>query len=118
MPSSYLNHVSSEGAQEDYTGREFLVFFPAGNTNANITIPIVDDNVLETNENFSLTLVIPQPAQDLGVMRGNSYMATVIITNDERKCISSFYMHETLSTPYSSACQYSFLHSFTHTQQQ
>ena len=62
-----------------------------GVTKANVSIPIVDDNVFEPDEDFSLTLEIPQPAQDIGVMRGDPFMATVIITNDESECFNEVY---------------------------
>lgn len=88
--SFYLNHISSEGAQEDYIGREFSVFFPVGVIKANFSVPIVDDNVFEPDKNFSLTLEIPQPAQDTGVMRGDAHTATVVITNDEREYVNNY----------------------------
>ena len=50
------------------------------------SIPIVDDSVFEPDEYFSLELEIPQVAEDIGVMRGNSLMANVTITNDECEC--------------------------------
>ena len=89
MFSSFLsNHISSEGAQEDYIGRDFPVFFTTGLTKANTSIAIVDDIIFEPDEDFFLTLEIPQPAQDIGAMRGDPHMATVIIINDESEYIA------------------------------
>ena len=79
--SFHPNYVSSEG--EDYLGTEFQVPFPEGVTKATFSIPIVDDSVFEPDEYFSIELEIPQAAQDIGVMKGNSFMANVTITNDE-----------------------------------
>ena len=79
-----LNHVSSGGA--DYNGREFPFSFPAGSTKESFSISIVDDVIFETDETFFLTLEIPQQAQDTGVMRGDPYVATVTIINDEGEC--------------------------------
>ena len=83
--SFHSNHVSSE--PDDYRGREFPVFFPAGETKANFSIPIVDDNIFEFDENFFITLEIPQPAANIGVMRGQPFQATVTITDDEGECV-------------------------------
>ena len=95
MPSSFhSNHVSSE--PDDYIGREFLVTIQAGETKATFSIPIVNDNIFELDENFFLTLEIPQPAVDIGVKRGDPHMATVTITNDERECSIATYPHFTI----------------------
>lgn len=59
---------------------------PAGVTKAFLRVPILNDNFFEYDESFSLTLDIPQPAQNVGVMRGDTLMANVTITNDDREC--------------------------------
>ena len=40
----------------DYTSGPYTVIFPAGVTLATFSIPITDDNILEWNENFLLTI--------------------------------------------------------------
>ena len=70
----------------DYNGREFPVSFSAGSTKESFSVSIIDDVIFETDKTFFLTLEIPQPAQDIGVMRGDPYMATVTIINDEGEC--------------------------------
>ena len=77
-------YVSSE--PDDYIGREFSASFPARSTKANFSIPIVNDDIFELDENFYLTLEIPQPAANIGVMRGKPFQATVTIINDESEC--------------------------------
>ena len=77
-------YVTSDG--EDYTGGDYPVIFPAGSTKESFSIPITDDDIFVLDETFFLTLVIPRPAQDIGVMRGVPFMATVTIINDEREC--------------------------------
>ena len=72
--------------REDYTGGDYPVIFPAGSNKESFSIPITDDDIVELDETFFLTLVIPQLAQDTGVMRGDPYMATVTIINDESEC--------------------------------
>ena len=77
-------YVTSD--RQDYTAGDYPVIFPAGSTKENFSIPIVDDDIVELDETFFLTLVIPQPAQDIGVMRADPYMATVTIINDDGEC--------------------------------
>ena len=91
MSASHIQFVTSDG--EDYTGGDYPVIFPAGSTQESFSIPIVDDDIFETDETFFLTLVIPQPAQDIGVMRGDPFMATVTIINDERECSVATFPH-------------------------
>ena len=80
--------MSPHAEGEDYSGREFAVIFPAGVTQSSCKIPIIHDEDFEPDEMFSLTLEIPQPAQDIGVMRRVPFMATVTIINDD--CESTF----------------------------
>ena len=96
-PSFHPNHVSSEG--EDYTGMEFQVPLLAGVNKASFSIPIVDDNIFELEEDFSLTLEIPQAAQDIGVMRGDPFMANITITSDECECLLVIVMDPNLPLP-------------------
>ena len=87
--SIHSNHVSSE--PDDYRGREFPVFFPAGVTKAKFSIFIVNDGIFERDENYFITLEIPQPTANIGVMRGKPFQATVTIINDESECSISTY---------------------------
>ena len=64
-------------------GESFQVFFNTEDTRATFTIPIINDNVFEPDEDFSLTLVIPQRTQDISVVKGDKFMANVIIEDDE-----------------------------------
>ena len=83
--------MTSDG--EDYTGGDYPVIFPAGSTKANFSIPIIADDIFELDETFFLTLVIPQPAQNIGVMRGDPFMATVTIINDDGECSVISFPH-------------------------
>ena len=91
MSASHIQFVTSDG--EDYTGGDYPVIFPAGSTKANFSIPIIDDDIFETDETFFLTLVIPQPAQAIGVMRGDPFMANVTIISDEGECSVAAFPH-------------------------
>ena len=83
--------MTSDG--QDYTGGDYPVIFPAGSTRANFSIPITDDDIFESDETFFLTLVIPQPAQNIGVMRGDPFMATVTIIDDDGECSVISFPH-------------------------
>ena len=66
----------------DYTSGPYTVMFPAGETTATFNVPITDDMILDGNENFMLT--INQTLPD-GVTRGDPFVATVNIVDDDRK---------------------------------
>lgn len=76
------NYATSDGtatAGSDYTATQGTVTFPAGSVRQTITVPIVDDNVLESTETFSVALSSPS----INASIGNPATATVtIIEND------------------------------------
>ena len=57
--------------------------FRAGETRVPFNIPITDDDILEGNENFLLT--IESSSLPSGVTVGNPGQATVTIVDDDRK---------------------------------
>ena len=60
-------------------GMNFPVFFSTGDTVVTVSVPIVNDNVFEPEEDFSLTLVIPQSTVEIGIIMGVPLLASVII---------------------------------------
>ena len=67
----------------DYDSGPYTVTFPAGQTTATFNVPITDDNILEGDENFMLTIngtLLPN-----GITRGMPGEATVTIVDDDRK---------------------------------
>ena len=64
----------------DYDSGPYTVTFLAGQTTATFNVPINDDNVLEGNENFMLTIDSPLPN---GVAHGTPSQATVIIMDND-----------------------------------
>ena len=58
----------------------FEVHFPNGTTKVTFPINIIDDDVYEDDESFTLAIVDNLP--DL-VVRGTPYRATVVVRDDE-----------------------------------
>ena len=71
----------------DYTSGPYSVTFPAGVMSVPFNISIIDDNILEDNENFTLTINSSLPT---GIMVGNPGQATVPIVDNDGKCCYSF----------------------------
>ena len=67
----------------DYTSGLYTVTFPAGQTTTTLNIPINDDDILEIDENFMLT--INQTSLPTDVTHGNPGQATVTIVDNDRK---------------------------------
>ena len=66
----------------DYTSGPFSVTFRAGVMSVPFSISINDDNILEDDENFTLTINSSLPT---GVMVGNPGQATVTIVDNDCK---------------------------------
>ena len=75
--------------ESDYDIPEMItVMFPAGQNNVAFNISIVDNEITECPENFTLQLVIPKSAADLGVVTKSDDTAVVNIMDDDgKKCI-------------------------------
>ena len=67
----------------DYEGKRFTVTFPAGVNVISFNVTIIDDNIAELAELFTLNLVIPAAAAAMGVRMGETANATVNIMDDE-----------------------------------
>ena len=67
----------------DYISGPYNVIFPAGKTTAAFPVPIIDDNILEENENFTLT--INSSSLPSNVTVGDPGEATVTIVDNDRK---------------------------------
>ena len=67
----------------DYDSGPYIVTFPAGVTTTTFNVSINDDNILEYNENFTLT-INSCPLPD-GVSPGYPKEATVTIVDNDCK---------------------------------
>ena len=68
----------------DYTSGSYTVIFFAGMTTALLNISIIDDDILENDEIFYLTIY--QDSLPTNVSTGSSDQTTVIIVDDDREC--------------------------------
>lgn len=81
----YATSNGSAAAGQDYTASSGTLIFPAGVTTQTITIPILEDTVLENGETFFITLSNPVN----GIIQGQNPM-TVTITDNEAPAQISF----------------------------
>ena len=65
----------------DYTSGPYTVTFPAGETTATFNVPINDDNILEGNEYFMLT--IDETSLPTNVTRSTPGQTTITIFFDD-----------------------------------
>ena len=71
----------------DYTSGPYTVKFPARDTTATFNIPINNDDILEGDETFMLTI---DPSLPTGVKLGTPSEATVTIMNDDCELIQIY----------------------------
>ena len=69
------------GGGTDYNSGPYSVIFPAGITTASLNISINNDNIVEMNETFSLTIT---PPNDI-IMTVDPDNAVVTILDDDSK---------------------------------
>ena len=56
-----------------------------------MNIQIIDDNVLEPDETFSLEIIVPEAAVRAGIIEGCDPVVTIEIINDDGKLIVHHY---------------------------
>ena len=70
-------------AGADYNGSPITVNVPAGVTIQPLTINIIDNNIVECNEMFNVTMV---SVTTCGVAIGSNRISEVMIRDDDGKC--------------------------------
>ena len=75
------NNVTGGGV--DYDSGPYDVTFSAGETSASLLLPIIDDNILEGVEDFTVT--IDDSSLPQSVNRVDPFSANVIVTDDDRE---------------------------------
>ena len=74
----YYEHVTGG---IDYDSKPYSIMLPAGMTSVMLNVPIFNDNILEDDETFTLTI---NPSDDYDIRR-NRKEARVTIKNDDCK---------------------------------
>ena len=87
-----MSVLTGNGVDFDSTIRN--VTFMAGTDSSFVFIPIIDNNVVENIENFSLSIQIPPAFADIGVMLGAASMATGFIVDDDGKLFEGYSLIE------------------------
>ena len=81
----------------DYSPGPYAITFPAGRKSISFNISITNDNVLEGNEIFNLTLRVTSSLILSRVNTGNVSQVAVIILDNDRMlnyvCISELNVH-------------------------
>lgn len=83
-----VNYASSNGTAvsgSDYQAISGILTFPAGTTSLPLALPLINDNLEESNETFSLALSSP-----VGAGLGAAANATVLILDDEVPPVAQF----------------------------
>ena len=73
------------GGGIDYESGPYNVTIPSGTTTAQFDVAINDDDILEGNENFNLTIMTSSEPSRVSI--GNPAQATVTIVDDDGKHI-------------------------------
>ena len=72
----YCNFVGA-----DYNSKNYTVEIPASRRSVvSVNVSVIDDNVFEGNENFTLTLTVPT-----GILVGEPGQIIVVIIDDDRE---------------------------------
>ena len=83
VPKSNFTTLHIAGGGVDYTSGPYIVTFPPGVTITSFDVPINDDNILEIDENFILT--INSSSLPDNVINGNSHQVTLTVEDNDRK---------------------------------
>ena len=79
-----LNVLLCVGTNEDYFSGPYFILFPAGMTEAVFNIFLIDDDILEETETFSL--IINSSSLPRNVTIGEPGEASVTILDDDGEC--------------------------------
>ena len=81
--NSNLNLLDCTLADKDFKNDHIQVTFQPGESQHNICVVIIDDDIREGNEKFRLFLSIPSSVRALGVWNGFPYYADIVITGTQ-----------------------------------
>lgn len=101
------NYATSAGTAgtSDFTSASGVVSFAAGQSTAQITIPITNDSTIEAAEYFTVSLSNPAGGATLGTPSS----ATVTITNDDTQLPTGLLINEVFIDPPSTNAPFQFV---------
>lgn len=73
--------------EEDYDQRSILVMIAPGTTTQQFTVNVTNDNIIECNEMFNLSISAEETTCSLNTSNSNTQ---VVIVNDDGKCLQLF----------------------------
>ena len=79
----YVHYIFLRTAGLDFTPSPIVVTFPPGTTFVTVQVPITDDNVLESSEQFTATL----STSDADVVFGADTAFITILDNNGKCCV-------------------------------
>ena len=87
----YINCFYLISGGNDYRRRTITVSVPANVMSKSFTIDIIDDNIAECSETFTLTLSVP--SSPCGLISGSDDTSEVMIRDDDgRRSVSDYVM--------------------------
>ena len=77
----------------DYIFSTLPLTFEEGQLSAAFTLPIIDDNLVEGNETFKLSISVPQTSRDSGISEGEINMTLLLIKDNDGKSACYYAVH-------------------------
>ena len=71
----------------DFNSTPFTAKIPAGATTTTVRVPVMNDNIVEGDETFSMSLTVPSSLGP-GIVAGSVTSSTGIIVDSTSKCIA------------------------------
>ena len=93
------NSFFSQGG-DDFVSQQYQLTFPDGQTRAEFTVVITDDNLIEAMESFQLLLSISEDLISKGVQVGPNSAATVTIRDNDGELYCTIYIRKYSSYRY------------------
>ena len=76
--------IGSTASDEDIDSTQMLLAsFGPNDITSVVNVSIVDDNIVEDQEIFQLLLVVPSPAENIGITAGSPHVANAVILDND-----------------------------------
>ena len=72
----------------DFEHQDYYFSFDDGDQEFQLFIRPIDDNIVESDETYNLTIILDNEYQYRRVILGNNHTATVTIYDDDGKCVA------------------------------